>query len=173
MSGIVGWLNSLTVVKSGTTIENKTYTREANGRIKQARSSVTNEDWNYGYDALDRLTSADNLDTDALDQSFGYDLGGNVTSMTGQGNYVYPSPSAARPHAPTSVGGQSITYDAAGNTLTGLGRSFVWDGENGPASITKAGVTFTYGPDGERLTKQKAVSDAGCTEVIPEIRTIR
>lgn len=159
-----GWLNGLTVVKSGTTIENKTYTREANGRITQARSSVTNEDWNYGYDALDRLTSADNLDTDALDQSFGYDLGGNVTSMTGQGSYVYPSPSAARPHAPTSVGGQSITYDAAGNTLTGLGRSFVWDGENRPSSITKAGVTvaFTYGPDGERLTKQKSVSDAGC-----------
>ncbi|MBT9290960.1 RHS repeat-associated core domain-containing protein [Prosthecodimorpha staleyi] len=85
--------------------------------------------------------------------------------MTGQGSYVYPSPSAARPHAPTSVGGQSITYDAAGNTLTGLGRSFVWDGENRPSSITKAGVTvaFTYGPDGERLTKQKSVSDAGCT----------
>jgi hypothetical protein len=78
---------------------------------------------------------------------------------------VYPAGTAPRPHAATSIGGRAITYDAAGNTLAGLGRSFTWDEENRPGSITKAGVTvgFTYGPDGERVRKDATVPPAaGC-----------
>lgn len=160
-----GWLDRVLTANGATVIEDKTYTRDPGGRITQARSTIAKEDWNYGYDTLDRLTTATNLDDGTLTQSWTFDNGGNILSATSVGSYVYPSGTAPRPHAATSVGGQSISYDAAGNTLSGLGRSFVWDGENRPSSITKAGVTvaFTYGPDGERLAKTKSVSDPGCS----------
>jgi RHS repeat-associated protein len=48
---------------------------------------------------------------------------------------------------------RAYTYDANGNTLTGGGRTFVWDAENRPTSITQDGETtsFVYGPDGGRI----------------------
>jgi RHS repeat-associated protein len=68
-----------------------------------------------------------------------------------------------RPHAPISICGVAPTYDANGNTTSydpdGPGlvqpRSFTYDAENRPVSITAQGTTstFTYGPDGERATK--------------------
>jgi hypothetical protein len=80
-------------------------------------------------------------------------------------NMVYPSPgaTAVRPHAPTSICGTAVTYDANGNTLSydadGAGslqpRTFTYDGENRPLTITQnANVTsFAYAPDGERAGK--------------------
>ncbi len=73
----------------------------------------------------------------------------------------------ARPHAPTSICGTPVTYDANGNTLTydadgsALGstiqpRSFAYDLENRPLTITWGSApvaSMAYGPDGERLSK--------------------
>jgi RHS repeat-associated protein len=69
----------------------------------------------------------------------------------------------ARPHAPTSICGVGVSYDANGNTLSydvdGAGplqaRSFSYDGENRPLSITQNGnvSSFSYGPDGARAAK--------------------
>lgn len=36
-------------------------------------------------------TSADNLNDNEFNQTFTYDNGGNITSATGVGTYVYPS----------------------------------------------------------------------------------
>jgi YD repeat-containing protein len=55
-------------------------------------------------DAADRLLGADNTDG-ALGQSFTYDAAGNMLSNSLLGAYAYPAPTAARPHAPTSVRG--------------------------------------------------------------------
>jgi RHS repeat-associated protein len=80
-------------------------------------------------------------------------------------NMVYPAqgPAAVRPHAPTAICGTAVSYDANGNTLAydvdGAGaklpRSFAYDGENRPLTITQnANVTsFAYAPDGERAGK--------------------
>ncbi len=67
------------------------------------------------------------------------------------------------PHAPSSICSVAPTYDANGNTLTydpdgagpGQPRSFTYDAENRPVSITSQGSTstFQYGPDGERSRK--------------------
>lgn len=63
-----------------------------------------------------------------------------------------------------------IAWDAAGNMLTSRGRSFAWDGENRPASITVTSslgdttVSFAYGPDGERIRKSVPfLPTSGCT----------
>jgi hypothetical protein len=66
-------------------------------------------------------------------------------------------------HAPTSICGTAVTYDANGNTTTydsdGTGpnqpRSFTHDLENRPLTITQNGnvTAMVYGADGERFTK--------------------
>ena len=75
-------------------------------------------------------------------------------------NIAYPTQGASsvRPHAPTSIVGQSVSYDANGNTLSytvlGQARTLVYDGESHPTSIALAGgvddVRFgIHGSEGE------------------------
>ncbi len=96
------------------------------------------------------------------------------TGLDGPNNIAYPDPNGAaagqgggsgtHPHAPQTICGVDPTYDANGNTLAydpdGAGgtiqpRSFTYDAENRPVSITAQGSTtsFQYGTDGERLKK--------------------
>jgi RHS repeat-associated protein len=128
--------------------------------------------WTYAYDGLDRLLNADNQSGTADDRSFAYDDADNMiwnsklcAGSAASPNMAYPAqgPSAIRPHAPSSICGTPVTYDANGNTLTydvdGSGiiqpRSFVYDGENRPVSVTANSITsrFAYGPDGARTLK--------------------
>jgi RHS repeat-associated protein len=81
--------------------------------------------------------------------------------------YVPPTPPTPvafpHPHAPSSICGTPVTYDANGNTtnydVDGAGpllpRAFTYDGENRPTSVSQNGNTTTmaYGPDGERSSK--------------------
>jgi RHS repeat-associated protein len=173
-----GWLDEVRTFKGGSDLLKSTYTRDAGGRITAVQSTDPREDWTYGYDLLDRLILADNADN-TLDQSFSYDLGGNMLSATGVGTYIYPAGNAPRPHAPASINGEVITYDAAGNQLTGRGRSFVWNGENQPASITMTAlattVAFAYGPDSSRVLKtgpSTGVVQGGCPSPVPETTTL-
>jgi YD repeat-containing protein len=46
------------------------YLREDGGRISSVTSSRAGESWSYTYDDLDRLTNADNLTNNLLDQIF-------------------------------------------------------------------------------------------------------
>ncbi len=93
--------------------------------------------WDYAYDELDQLLSATNLDDATLTQSFTYDEAGNMTYNSALGSYSYPAATAPRPHAPTDVAGQALTYDNNGNMLSGMGRT----------------TTYVYGPDDKRLKK--------------------
>jgi YD repeat-containing protein len=63
------------------------------------------------------------------------------------------------------VGSTAHTYDANGNMLTGDGRTIVWDVENRPVSITKAGVTttFVYDGDGSRVKQTVGSGSSGDT----------
>ena len=66
-------------------------------------------------------------------------------------------------HAPVSICGSAVSYDANGNILSydvdgsgpQLPRSIAYDGENRPVSVTRNGnvARFDYGPDGERAAK--------------------
>jgi YD repeat-containing protein len=78
------------------------------------------------------------------------------------GTYTYPTQGATaiRPHTPTSIAGQTVSYDANGNTtsytVNGQTKTFTYDGENRPLSVAIAGgstTTFDYGSDGERVRK--------------------
>jgi RHS repeat-associated protein len=157
------WLNSVSTVKGATTIQSYTYTRDFAGRITGIDGDRANEDWSYGYDNLDRLLSASNTGTPALSRSFTYDLGGKLTSNSSVGTYAYPTQgsSAFQPHAVSTAGTWSFSYDLNGNQTSRLtsgvaDRTIAYDNDNRPTSVTlgSATVTYLYGPDGERLKKQ-------------------
>jgi YD repeat-containing protein len=63
------WLNSVSTVKPATTIQTATYTRDFAGRITGIDGNRSEDDWTYGYDALDRLLSATNTNSPTLSQT--------------------------------------------------------------------------------------------------------
>ena len=129
--------------------------------------------WSYTFDGFDRLTGSS---SQAGTFQYAYDAADNMTynsalcaanpNMSYGTGQMYNRPLGQTwggPHAPSSICSVAPTYDANGNTLTydpdgagpGQVRSFSYDAENRPVSITSQGTTstFQYGPDGERSRK--------------------
>ena len=164
-----GFLTRVLSSNGATTLIDQNYTRNQKGMITAIASPDTSRSWTYSYDGLDRLILADNANGTADDRSYAYDDIDNVVFNSGlcaaNPSMAYPAPGAAavRPHAPTSICGTAVSYDANGNTLSydadGAGaiqpRTFAYDGENRPLTITQnANATnFAYAPDGERASK--------------------
>jgi len=98
----------------------------------------------YIYDDLDRLTSGD-------DNAYEYNAIGNIVKVNG----VVQDYSSAHPHALTSDGINTYSYDASGNMYSGAERGITYDQENRPARIIKNGITtdFIYDGDGKRVKK--------------------
>jgi RHS repeat-associated protein len=152
------WLTGLGTVKGGTTIQNLAYTRDAVGRATQVTSAFADEGWTYAYDELGFLTSATNLSSSSHNQTFAYDTTGNLTSVGrpggGSWTYTYNSahgPTSVRPHAVTAAGSNTYSYDAAGNMLTGAGRTITWYVNGMPKTI--GNETYTYDGNNVRLKK--------------------
>ena len=164
-----GFLTRVLSSNGATTLIDQNYARNTKGMVTTITSPDAGRSWTYGYDALDRLITADNANGTGDDRAYAYDDADNMVWNSGlcaaNPNLAYPTPgaTAVRPHAPTTICGTAVTYDANGNTLSydhdGAGaqlpRSFVYDGENRPLTITQnANVTsFAYAPDGERARK--------------------
>jgi RHS repeat-associated protein len=152
-----GWVTRITTSSGASTLSDLTYSRAATGRISSITQAVTgggNDSWVYAYDDLDRLLQADNQGDDLLDQSWSYDLAGNMLTNSAVGAYDYPTQGAGavRPHTPISINGEGLSYDGNGNLLARGARSYTYDGENRLTSVSGA-VFFSYGPDGERIRK--------------------
>jgi RHS repeat-associated protein len=169
-----GFLANTYMSRAGVTVMDQTYTRNAKGMITRiaAKSSGAADlarSWSYSYDGLDRLYYADNDNGTADDRWYGYDAADNMILNSGlcagNPNMAYPTQAAysGHPHAPNSICGSPVAYDANGNTLSYdvdgpgplLPRSLTYDGENRPLTITQNTTTTTmaYGPDGERAAK--------------------
>ena len=119
-----GFLSRVLTSNGATTLQDLNYARDVRGQISAVTSPQAGKSWNYGYDALDRLTSASNVNTPAETVSYAYDDADNMlynsSLCAANPNMVYPTQGATsiRPHAPTSICGTSVTYDANGNTLS-------------------------------------------------------
>jgi RHS repeat-associated protein len=144
-----GWLDTLRVNAGTTQIQNLAYSRDAAGKITAVTSPFARASWTFAYDALGRLTSAAQPAAPAAAQTFSYDKLGNMLSNSRVGVYSYPSAGAPRPHAVAFAGNLSFTYDAAGNMLTGNGRSYEWDAANRLVKVTKGADVTTFAYDGE------------------------
>jgi len=164
-----GWLDRVLTSNGATPLLDQTYTRNAKGLITAIVSPDASRAWTYGYDEIDRLILADNGVGSDDDRTYAYDDADNMIFNSGlcaaNPNLTYPAqgPGSIRPHAPNSICGTAVTYDANGNTLSydadGAGplfsRSFAYDGENRPLTILQNGnaASFAYGADGERTSK--------------------
>ncbi len=143
---------------------NLSYSYDAVGNVKTiSDGSNSNQVQTFTYDALNRLTSASTnaVGNGQYSESYSYNPIGNLTSKSDLGSYSYP-PSGAnsvRPHAVTSVGGYSYSYDANGNMLTRTewsgSHTQGWDVENHLTSDSNGAnsVTFTYDGDSKRVKK--------------------
>lgn len=100
--------------------------------------SNADDNWAYVYDSLDRLTSSTNT-VSGTTQYFTWSPNGRLLNKSNFGAYVYPAQGAAngRPHAPTSVAGYELRWDANGNLHEAFEptrtRLITWDAENRPA----------------------------------------
>ena len=106
------------------------------------------------------MDTSTNHSSSADDQSFAYDSAGRITSNSRVGTYTYPTAGQPRPHAPDTVAGNALTYDANGNLLNGGGRSYVWDADNLVSQITMGAATtsFAYDGFGSRVKKTTGAS---------------
>jgi RHS repeat-associated protein len=148
------WLNSAQFAKSGNVLWNGTYSYDAAARTTKtvatdATNAAASGTSTYTYDDLNRLTSST---LNSVVSNFSYDWGGRITSTTELGAYTYGT---AHPHAVLTANGQTYTYDADGNMLSGKGRTMVWDAMNRLLSASRAGATseYTYGSGEERIAK--------------------
>jgi RHS repeat-associated protein len=171
-----------TTIASNTT-RDWTFTYDSLDRLRAATNVGTPANSRtYAYDEADNLlfnsalcaatTTYTLFDTaETVSVNIGYPNPNGATR--GQGGSIQTgSDRGHRPHAPSSICGTGLSeanYDANGNTLTydpdGTGpkpsRTFAYDGENRPVSITAphavsgslVTATFAYGADGERVSK--------------------
>ncbi len=124
-----------------------------------ANTAKGNLSWSYGYDSLDRLSSAN---TSALSESWTYDANGNRLTQGG----TYPmalviSPTSNQITSGSSVfGGGTGTYDASGNTTQIQGNTASYNGAGRMSSANFNGATaqFIYNALGERIYKNASGS---------------
>jgi RHS repeat-associated protein len=118
----------------------------------------------FAYDALNRLTSAQNAGTDCTkttvngktqywSNNYAYDAWGNLLSKSiikcGAENLSLTADTQNRVHVKT---GADYQYDAAGNmTYDAVGQYYSYDQENRISGA--GGFTYTYDADGDRVKK--------------------
>jgi len=133
-------------------VESLSYTYDLLGNMLARQDGNAGLAESFAYDSLNRLTAASvSLSPTPLVKTFSYDAIGNLLSKSDVGDYVYPEPGSALPHAVTSIGGGPLTttfsYDANGNQVAGLGRSIVYTSYNKPASISQGAKTIGFSDD--------------------------
>ena len=126
-----------------------------------ATAAATALNQTFGYDELGRLTS---LTTASTSASIGYDANGNRTSVTLNGNTgAYTTAATSNRLTGTTNPARSFGHDSAGNTTSdSASYTAVYSLENRLASLTKAGVTTAYSYDvhGQRIRKAGSTSSS-------------
>lgn len=149
-----GWMMGQTISSGGTVRDQFAVTRAVSGDITARTSTTAAADaWQFAYDPLGRLTTANNTADDTLDEAFTYDaLGDRLTARRGAAttSYAYPVGGAAQPHAPATIGGLPVRYDANGNRLgIGFSNDAIYDDSN--RLVDDGTTTYAYDAEGTRV----------------------
>jgi RHS repeat-associated protein len=163
------WLDSAQVQNGQGTLYSAAYTIDPAARIEQVEVNrgAGVATWDYGYDALDRLTSLNLSGAGGpVSETYQYGSTGNILAKGSLGPYEYNDPQ--RPQAVSRIGQTGFTYDLNGN-LTAKGDCpptgpcspltpralYSFDAENRLAQYTNATTgqttTYQYSPGGRRI----------------------
>lgn len=130
---------------TGAAIQDLSLNYDLVGNLTNRNDDVINRNDFFGYDELNRLTSASYSNGKLLNLQ--YDELGNITSKSDVGSYSY----GAKPHAVTEVNGtihSAFTYDLNGNQIQGLNnRSVVYSSWDMPTKISQGGTTLSFAYD--------------------------
>jgi RHS repeat-associated protein len=116
------------------------------GDILLANDSV-NGNWTYGYDAFNRLVSANKT---GQSYTYGYDRVGNRWTVNGSGPGF---------NAKNHIVGLGVTYDAAGDTTNDGTTAYTYDAEGRimkAVNGTSGTSTYVYDANGKRVEKTTA-----------------
>jgi RHS repeat-associated protein len=122
-----------------------------NGDVNTANDSV-NGNWSYGYDAFNRVASA-NQNSGQSVYSYVYDRFGSRWQQNG------PHSSSLAFDANNHIVGSGVTYDAAGNVINDGSNALVYDAENRVTSAsnsTSGTSAYVYDAFGRRVRKTTA-----------------
>jgi len=109
--------------------------------------------WTYGYDLLDRLTSASKTGTT---QGWTYDANGNRLTQTGTVTGTYtPSTTSNRLNSITGTPARTYTYSNSGSTLTYASNTFTYynSGRMKTVKVGSSTTTYVYSALGQRIKK--------------------
>lgn len=145
------------------------YTYDNGGNVNTVTDMLWTGSREFAYDDLNRLTQATGNFGPSLAEvthNYAYDPIGNVLSKANVLFYYcnHPTQPAAPQNCtgaihPSAVAatsdGRTYTYDANGNTLSGAGRSFIWNVENRLQDLSAPGgsVGSVYDHTGTRIKK--------------------
>ena len=124
----------------------------------------------YGYDLVNRLTSASESGTGSWSENFGFDAVGNrwVSSYSGLTTITSETPQSSSWFGSNNRIVQSgWNYDQRGNlsAIGGMPRTFSYDGENRLKTAVVNGVTTNYAYDADGKRVQKVASSITTTYV--------
>lgn len=152
----------------GSALQDLAYSYDSVGNLLQivdASATNTAKTTNYSYDDLYRLTQTqviNSANNENYTRTYSYDIIGNILSKSDKGSYVYSggndatsSATNATPHAVTSDGTKTYTYDDDGNLISDGLWTHVWDYNNRLLSSQDGSVSmhYTYDEGVNRLTK--------------------
>jgi RHS repeat-associated protein len=105
----------------------------------------------YGYDVLDRLTSAT---TSAITDGWTYDANGNRLTQTGTTAITFTTSPTSNQVTATSGGlVRTYSYDDAGNSLSNGAYSFTFNNRGRMASTSGGSTLYLYNALGEMIEK--------------------
>ena len=150
--------NIKTTTAQSQVVQDLSYTYDALGNILSITDNVNTATQSFGYDALNRLTSA-NAPATYYNKTYVYDSIGNIIQKDGI-VYTYGQ-NGYGPHAVTSGSdGSSFSYDGNGNMISffkgGIQWTYIYDSENRLVEVKKDSQTqakFEYDGDGGRTKK--------------------
>jgi RHS repeat-associated protein len=145
---------------NGVELQRVDYTFDVLGNLqgRHDTSQSQNLDETYRYDLLNRLETVLLSTNGAAAQTklaLQYDTAGNVTSKSDVGSYLYGAGSAG-PHAVTSAGGITYSYDANGNQISSSdGRTITYSLFDQAKLIQKGTekTEFVYGAGNQRIKR--------------------
>ena len=156
--GLTSASTGAVALQLGYSYTSTTTSNDNNGNVLQVTSAIGTNTFvqSFGYDALNRLTYAKELDnggtTPVWQQAFGYDRYGNRQQYAG-------GTTSGAPDMTFNINNKMVgmSYDTGGNQMADSSHSYIYDAENHVTGFDASTNQYVYDGEGNRVSKQGTV----------------